>query len=168
MDLLGQGSLSIRGPAMDIRAADLPADLPIVRRLFRQYADSLGIDLEFQDFETELTSLPGKYSPPRGCLLLAWDGDRAVGCVALRSIDENVCEMKRLYVDPAIRARGLGRRLAERIIQEARVIGYRSMCLDTLSSMTSALRLYYDLGFRPIKPYVFNPIAGAIFLGLDL
>ena len=153
---------------MDIRTADLPADLPILRRLFRQYADSLGIDLGFQDFETELTSLPGKYSPPRGGLLLAWDGDRAVGCVALRSIDENVCEMKRLYVDPDIRAQGLGRRLAERIIQQARVIGYRSMYLDTLPSMTSALRLYYDLGFSPIEPYVFNPIEGAIFLGLDL
>ena len=155
-------------PAPDIRTADLPADLPVVRLLFRQYAESLGIDLGFQDFEAELISLPGKYSPPRGCLLLAWNGDRAVGCAALRPIDDNVCEMKRLYVDPDIRAQGLGRRLAERIIQEARVIGYRSMCLDTLSSMTSALRLYYDLGFRPIKPYVFNPIEGAIFLGLDL
>ncbi len=159
---------AMAGIGMDIRTADLPADLPVVRRLFRQYADSLGIDLGFQDFGTELISLPGKYSPPRGCLLLAWDGDRAVGCVALRSIDENVCEMKRLYVDPDIRAQGLGRRLAERIIQEARVIGYRSMCLDTLPSMTSALHLYYNLGFRPIEPYVFNPIEGAIFLGLDL
>ena len=155
-------------PAPDIRTAELPADLPVVRRLFRQYAESLGIDLGFQDFEAELISLPGKYSPPRGCLLLAWNGDRALGCAALRPIDHNVCEMKRLYVHPDARAQGVGRRLAERILQEARVIGYRSMYLDTLPSMTSALHLYYDLGFRPVEPYVFNPIDGAIFLGLDL
>jgi ribosomal protein S18 acetylase RimI-like enzyme len=161
-------STAMAGTAMDIRPADLPADLPVVRRMFRQYAHSLGIDLGFQDFETELISLPGKYSPPRGCLLLAWDGDRAVGCVALRPIDDNVCEMKRLYVHPDVRAQHVGRRLAERILQEGRAIGYRSMCLDTLSSMSSALHLYYDLGFRPIEPYVFNPIEGAIFLGLDL
>jgi GNAT superfamily N-acetyltransferase len=118
--------------------------------LFRRYAESLAIDLGFQDFEAELSSLPGKYSPPRGCLLLAWNGDRAVGCVALRPIDEYVCEMKRLYVHPDVRAQRVGRRLAERIIQEARAIGYRSMCLDTLPSMSPALRLYADLGFRPI------------------
>jgi GNAT superfamily N-acetyltransferase len=136
--------------------------------LFRRYAESLAIDLGFQDFEAELSSLPGKYSPPRGCLLLAWNGDRAVGCVALRPIDDNVCEMKRLYVHPDARAQRVGRRLSERIIQAARAIGYRSMCLDTLPSMSPALRLYADLGFRPIEPYVFNPIEGAIFLGLDL
>ncbi|RPH64828.1 MAG: GNAT family N-acetyltransferase [Acidobacteria bacterium] len=153
---------------IDIRAADLPADLPVVRVLFRRYADSLGIDLGFQDFETELISLPRQYSPPGGCLLLAWNGDRAVGCVALRPVDRNVCEMKRLYVHPDLRAQRVGRRLAERVLQEARDIGYRSMCLDTLPSMTPALHLYYDLGFRPIEPYVFNPIEGAIFLGLDL
>ena len=142
--------------------------MPVVRLLFRQYAESLGIDLGFQDFEAELISLPGKYSPPRGCLLLAWNGDRAVGCAALRPIDDNVCEMKRLYIHPDVRAQHLGRRLSERILQEARAIGYRSMYLDTLPSMTSALHLYYDLGFTPIEPYVFNPIEGAIFLGLDL
>jgi GNAT superfamily N-acetyltransferase len=136
--------------------------------LFRQYAGSLGIDLGFQDFEAEFISLPGKYSPPRGCVLLAWNGDRAVGCVALRPIDGNVCEMKRLYAHPDVREQRVGRRLAERIIQEARTIGYRSMCLDTLPSMSRALRLYSNLGFRPIEPYVFNPIEGAIFLGLDL
>ena len=153
---------------IDIRTADLPADLPVVRLLFRQYAESLGIDLGFQDFETELASLPGKYSPPRGRLLLAWNGDRSVGCVALRPVDGDVCEMKRLYVHPDVRAQHLGRRLAERIVQEARAIGYRSMCLDTLPSMSRALHLYSSLGFRPIAPYVFNPIEGAIFLGLDL
>jgi GNAT superfamily N-acetyltransferase len=153
---------------IDIRPADPPADLSVVRLLFRQYAESLGIDLGFQDFEAELVSLPGKYSPPRGSVLLAWNGDRAVGCVALRPIDDNVCEMKRLYVHPELRAQRVGRRLAERIIQEARAIGYRSMNLDTLPSMSPALRLYSNLGFRPIEPYVFNPIEGAIFLGLDL
>jgi len=156
------------GIGMDIRTADLPADLPVIRLLFRQYAESLGIDLGFQDFEAELVSLPAKYSPPRGCLLLAWNGDRAAGCAALRPIDDNVCEMKRLYVYPDVRAQHLGRRLSERILQEARAIGYRSMYLDTLPGMTSALHLYYDLGFRPVEPYIFNPIEGAIFLGLDL
>ena len=162
------GGFLLPRPAPDIRTADLPADLPVVRLLFRQYAESLGIDLGFQDFEAELISLPGKYSPPRGCLLLAWNGDRAVGCAALRPIDDNVCEMKRLYIHPDVRAQHLGRRLSERILQEARAIGYRSMYLDTLPSMTSALHLYSDLGFTPIEPYVFNPIEGAIFLGLDL
>jgi len=153
---------------IEIRPADLPADVPAVRQLFREYADGLGIDLCFQDFETELASLPGKYAPPEGRLLLAWDGDRAVGCVALRPIDGQTCEMKRLYVQPGVRGQQLGRRLAERVCREARDAGYRRICLDTLPSMSSAVQLYARLGFRPIEPYVFNPIEGAIFLGLDL
>jgi len=153
---------------IEIRAARLPEDVPVVRRLFRQYADGLGIDLGFQDFEAELASLPGKYAPPKGRLMLAWNGAEAVGCVALRPVDGEACEMKRLYVQPEVRARQLGRRLAERICDEARQAGYRRMCLDTLPTMTSAIRLYTALGFRPIAPYVFNPIEGAIFLGRDL
>ncbi len=152
----------------EIRPADLPADLPVVGRLFREYADGLGIDLCFQDFETELATLPGKYAPPAGRLLLAWSGDAAVGCVALRPVGEGVCEMKRLYVQPSARGEQLGRRLAQGLCDEARLAGYRRICLDTLPSMAAAVRLYTHMGFRPIEPFVFNPIEGAIFLGLDL
>ncbi len=153
---------------IEIRAADPAADLPVVRRLFREYADGLGVDLCFQDFEAELASLPGKYAPPRGRLLLGWDGGDALGCVALRPIDGNVCEMKRLYVRPGARGLRLGRLLVERLLAEARGIGYRRICLDTLPTMLPAQRLYESLGFEPIEPYVHNPIPGARFLGLNL
>lgn len=152
---------------IEIRAAAIPAEIPIVRELFREYADGLGIDLCFQDFEAELASLPGKYAPPRGRLLLAFDDGAAVGCVALRPIELETCEMKRLYVRPDVRGQHVGRLLAERICDEARAAAYRRICLDTLPAMTSALALYASLGFQPIEPYVFNPIEGALFLGLD-
>jgi GNAT superfamily N-acetyltransferase len=151
-----------------IRPAEGPADLSVVRRLFREYADGLGVDLCFQDFEAELASLPGKYAPPHGRLLLAWDGDAALGCVALRPIDGNDCEMKRLYVRPEARGLRLGRLLVERLLAQARGIGYRRICLDTLPTMLSAQRLYESLGFGPIEPYVHNPVPGAKFLGLNL
>jgi ribosomal protein S18 acetylase RimI-like enzyme len=155
-------------PAQDIRPAEGPHHLANVRRLFRDYADALGISLDFQDFDAELAQLPGDYAPPQGRLLLAWQADEAVGCVALRPLDEGICEMKRLYVSPAARATGLGRRLAQRICDEARAAGYERMRLDTLSTLTAARRLYEGLGFRPIPPYCFNPIPDAIFLELDL
>ncbi len=150
---------------IDIRPAEFPVDQPTVRELFGEYAEGLGIDLTFQDFQTEMVNLPGKYAPPKGLVLLAWKADRPVGCVALRPIDDTRCEMKRLYVRPEMRSLQLGRRLAERICDDARSIGYRQICLDTLPTMTSAIRLYTALGFQPIAPYVFNPIEGAIFLG---
>ena len=153
---------------IDIRPADLPRDLAVTRMLFREYQQGLGIDLCFQDFETELATLPGKYAPPGGRLLLAWDGLEAVGCVALRPIADDACEMKRLYVRPTVRGQQLGRRLAERVCDEARAAGYRRICLDTLPTMTAAVALYTALGFAPIAPYVFNPIEGAIFLGREL
>jgi GNAT superfamily N-acetyltransferase len=153
---------------IEIRAARLPGDVPAARQLLREYAEGLGIELCFQGFEAELASLPGRYAPPPGRMLLAWEGESAVGCVALRPIDAATCEMKRLYVRPPMRARQLGRRLAERIVHEARAAGYRRMVLDTLPTMSAALRLYSTLGFRPVEPYVFNPIAGALFLGLVL
>ncbi len=153
---------------IDIRPAELPRDLPVVQRLFREYQQGLGIDLCFQDFENELATLPGRYAPPGGRLLLAWDGAEAVGCVALRPTAGDACEMKRLYVTPGVRGRQLGRHLAERICDEARAAGYRRICLDTLPSMTAAVRLYTALGFAPIEPYVFNPVDGAIFLGREL
>lgn len=152
----------------DIRAAEFPQQLELVRELFREYAAGLGIDLCFQDFDTELADLPGKYAPPRGRLLVAWDGAHAVGCVALRPVDGRTCEMKRLYVRPQARGAQLGRRLAERICDEARAAGYLRICLDTLPRMTAAVRLYRELGFRPVAPYVFNPIPDAMFLGLEL
>jgi ribosomal protein S18 acetylase RimI-like enzyme len=154
-------------PAQDIRPVEIPRHLGLVRGLFRDYADALGISLDFQDFEAELAGLPGDYAPPRGRLLLAWQADEAVGCVALRPLEQGICEMKRLYVSPAARATGLGRRLAHRICDEARAAGYDRMRLDTLSTMTPARRLYEALGFRPIPPYYFNPIPGAVYLELD-
>jgi len=153
---------------IEIRPADLACDLPVVRQLFREYSESLDIDLCFQNFEAELASLPGKYAPPEGRLLLAWDANEVMGCVALRPIDTESSEMKRLYIKPQARGHHLGRRLAEQICHEAKVAGYRRICLDTLPTMTAALRIYEALGFKQIEPYVFNPIDGAIFLGLEL
>jgi len=153
---------------MNIRPARFPGDLETVRTLFREYAVSIGIDLAFQGFEEELAGLPGKYQPPSGRLLLASKDAEMLGCVALRPLTGGDCEMKRLYVRPAARGSSLGRTLAERICSEARAAGYARICLDTLSTMTPALKLYASLGFRNIEPYVFNPIPGARFLALDL
>jgi ribosomal protein S18 acetylase RimI-like enzyme len=151
-----------------IRPADLPSELETVRGLFREYAASLDTDLCFQNFEAELASLPGKYSPPEGRLLVALQGEEAIACVALRAIDGEICEMKRLYVRPSARGVALGRRLVERICDEAREAGYRRMYLDTLPSMAKAIRLYRELGFQSIPPYTHNPVPGAVFLALDL
>lgn len=152
----------------NIRHAKLPQDLEVIRELFREYADSLGVDLEFQGFEVELAALPGKYEPPAGRILIAWKGAQAVGCIALRPLDGSACEMKRLYVRPLARGDQLGRRLAESICREAREAGYSRVCLDTLATMASAQALYGSLGFVPIDPYVFNPIPGTKYLALDL
>ena len=151
-----------------IRVAEFPQDLAVVQGLFRAYAESLEIDLGFQNFEAELASLPGKYAAPDGRLLLAWQDTVAVGCVALRKVDHACCEVKRLYVQPGMRGRKLGRRLAECICQEAREAGYTRTCLDTLAGMTPAITLYTSLGFKPIAPYVYNPLPDAIFLGRTL
>jgi N-acetylglutamate synthase-like GNAT family acetyltransferase len=122
----------------------------------------LGIDLGFQDFETELATLPGKYPAPAGRLLLAWSGTEAVGCAALRPLENGACEMKRLYVRPVLRGQQIGRQLAEHICQEGEV-GYSRICLDTVPTQEAATKLYTTLGFKPIEPYVFNPISGAMF-----
>ncbi len=143
---------------------DSPADLPAARELFQEYARSIGIDLSFQGFDEELASLPGKYSPPRGTLIVARNEGTACGCVALRPIDERTCEMKRLFVRPGNRGLGIGEELVRRVIEAAEARGYEAMRLDTLQTMQSAVALYQKFGFRDIEPYIYNPIPGARFM----
>ena len=145
-----------------------PEHIAEVRRLFAEYAAELRVDLCFQRFDEELASLPGRYAPPAGRLLLTRMGGQAAGCVALRSLENGVCEMKRLFVRPAFRRLGLGRILATASIREARRIGYRVMRLDTLESLTAALVLYESLGFRRVAPYYDNPLSGVVYLELAL
>ncbi len=143
-----------------------------VRGIFREYADTLSVDLCFQDFDAELAGLPGDYAPPRGALLLARVDGAIAGCCALRPMDSsdypNASEMKRLYVRKAFRGFGLGRQLAEAILDEARRAGYSAVLLDTLDDMEAARALYEDLGFEDIPPYYHNPHAGAHYLKVDL
>jgi putative acetyltransferase len=145
-----------------------PTDIEIARQLFREYNAELGIDLGFQDFTTEVATLPGAYALPHGRLLLARGGAELVGCVALRSLPHRTCEMKRLYVRARNRASGAGRQLVEQVIKEARIVGYKQMFLDTLPNMTRAQTLYAQFGFKDVPPYRHNPIKGTRFLRLDL
>ena len=153
---------------MEIRPISSPDDLACARRLFAEYAASLPFDLSFQDFERELAGLPGAYAPPSGALLLAMEGDDPAGCVALRSLAPDVCEMKRLYVRPSHRGTGLGRKLVDAILREGHARGYARMRLDTVPGMEAAIALYRACGFRDIPPYRANPIPGALFLEADL
>ena len=139
-----------------------------VRTLFTEYAQSLDIDLAFQNFETELKTLPGKYGPPCGALILAAVDGKGAGCIALRRISEDICEMKRLYVRNTYRGLGIGKRLIDMIIVEARKMNYAYIRLDTLETMKKAQSLYLSLGFYDIEPYVFNPIEGTRFMELKL
>jgi len=136
----------------------------MVRELFREYANSLEIDLCFQGFEQELAELPGRYVPPEGRLLLALESGQAAGCAGFRKISGRICEMKRLYIRPVFRRRGAGRALAEKVVALARVAGYERMRLDTLSTMKEAIALYESLGFQPIPPYYDNPSGCAVFM----
>lgn len=154
-----------------IPALEAP-ELVGIRALFSDYANSLGIDLCFQNFEQELRDLPGEYRSPRGALLLATVAGEFAGCCAMRPLDgvdyTNACEMKRLYVRPAYRRMRIGRMLAERILDLARMAGYDCILLDTLDDMESARALYQELGFEDIPPYYFNPIPGAHYLRAKL
>jgi putative acetyltransferase len=139
------------------------------RTLFGEYAASLGFSLCFQNFDQELKNLPGDYAPPDGRLLLATEDDQLAGCIAFRSLGDGVCEMKRLFVRPAYRATGLGRSLVESIIDEARMLGYTHMRLDTVpGKMDKAIALYQSLGFVEIESYCQNPVEGAKFMELKL
>jgi putative acetyltransferase len=153
---------------MELRAALFPDDLPTARALFEEYAAGLGVDLCFQGFAEELAGLPGRYAPPGGGLWLAEEGGAAAGCVALRALGGGTCEMKRLYVRPAFRGRGLGRLLAEHVLSAAVALGHRRIVLDTLPSMGRAIELYRSLGFTAVEPYCANPVPGALFLGKEL
>ncbi len=153
---------------MDLIEAHLEQYIDDVRAIFLEYAEWLGFDLCFQGFDQELADLPGGYSPPAGRLFLAVIEDRIAGCVALRKLDPDVCEMKRLYVRPAFRGQGLGKVLATAAIDEARKIGYERMRLETLPSMTAAVGLYQSLGFVDAEPDRYNPIEGARYMELVL
>ena len=155
---------------MTIRISEAlwPDDRATVEALFREYIASLAEDISFQNVDDELSGLPGKYARPGGVVLIARDGADAAGAVAYRKVEPGVCEMKRLYVRPAFRGSGLGRELANELIEDARTRGYRTMLLDTLASMSSARALYRDLGFVPVAPYYDNPLPGVMYMALEL
>ena len=140
----------------------------MVRSLFREYEKFLAVDLCFQNFEQELAQLPGKYAPPDGALLLAMEQSSPAGCVAVRKLEKDACEMKRLFVRPEHRGKDIGRLLAVRIIDHAKLLGYRVMRLDTLDRLTEAVRLYESLGFKQIPPYYANPLPGVLYWELKL
>jgi ribosomal protein S18 acetylase RimI-like enzyme len=159
-------------PEIRLVTPDTPELLAATRELFREYAHSLDVDLCLQNFEAELASLPGAYAPPAGCLQLAFIDSALAGCGALQRLTEadyaNACEMKRLYVRPAFRRFGLGRVLAQALLDEAQRAGYSEVLLDTLDDMEAARGLYASLGFEEIPPYYYNPIPGAHYLKATL
>ena len=159
-------------PRVQLLTPESPAQLDATRAIFREYADGLGVDLCFQNFEAELAALPGEYGAPRGALLLATVNGELAGCGACRALPDvdyaNACEMKRLYVRPAFRGLGLGRLLAQALMDHAIRAGYSVMLLDTLDDMESARSLYQALGFEEIPPYYFNPVPGAHYLKAQL
>ena len=159
-------------PTIDLLTPATPELLEATRDIFREYAQGLGVDLCFQNFEAELATMPGEYVPPQGALLLALVDGEVAGCGALRPLPgsdyANACEMKRLYVRPAFRQFGLGRMLAQALLDRGLQAGYSAMLLDTLDEMEAARGLYASLGFEEIAPYYFNPIPGAHYLKATL
>lgn len=153
---------------LTIRQAQFPTEQDDVVAIFREYVSSPTANLDFQEYEAEFAGLPGKYAPPEGRLLLAFENNAVLGCAALRRIDSSTCEMKRVYVRPTARGRNLGRQLVETILSEAKLAGYSRICLDVLPEFTSAQKLYESLGFVPAEPVSFNPIPGTKFLALAL
>jgi len=162
----------VQRPFIQLVTPDSQAQIDTTRLIFSEYAEQLGVDLCFQNFDAELADLPGEYASPQGALLLALVDGEIAGCCALRpliSVDyPNAAEMKRLYVRTSYRGLGLGRKLAEAMLDAARVAGYHSVLLDTLDDMESARALYVDLGFTSIPPYYHNPVAGAHYLKANL
>jgi ribosomal protein S18 acetylase RimI-like enzyme len=153
---------------LKIVLADSDEYLEHIRELFKEYTDSLGFDLSFQNFDQEFAELPGKYASPDGKLLLAMYDGKIAGCVALRKFDNDICEMKRLYVRPECRRKGIGKALSIAVINLAREIGYSAMRLDTVPRMKQAIELYYSIGFKDIAPYRYNPIPGTVYMELKL
>lgn len=143
-------------------------DMKYAEILFSEYEYSLPFELDFQDFDKELRELPGKYSEPSGAIVIAFESIIPIGCIALRKIEDNICEMKRLYIKPEYRRKGLGRQLVQEIINIAIDKGYKSMRLDTLESMEGAVDLYRSLGFNEIEPYIYNPFEDAVYMELKL
>jgi ribosomal protein S18 acetylase RimI-like enzyme len=158
----------MKPPSIRIARAEGPDQVDEVRSLFREYERFLRVELCFQSFEAELTGLPGNYAPPGGALFLAWDGPRPAGCAALRKFGDGIGEMKRLFVRPGYRGRGVGRALAMRVLEEAIAAGYACIRLDTLARLKEAGRLYQSLGFKQISPYYSNPLDDVVYWELDL
>ena len=169
MNTNSQSSVSSVVNDISFTQAEWPSQIAQARELFVEYAKSLGFSLCFQNFDRELAGLPGDYAPPDGRLLLAEYEGQLVGCVALHKLANGTCEMKRLYLRPQFRGKGLGRALAGRVIAEARQIGYRRMRLDTVEPvMKEAVAMYRRIGFKEITPYRANPIAGTLYMELEL
>lgn len=152
----------------EIRCARFPVDCAAVVEIFREYIGSTTVSLEFQDYEAELASLPGKYAAPDGGVLLAWRDGQVIGCAGFRKVDANTCELKRVYVRPNGRGERIGRHLVERILAETKQAGYARICLDVLPEFVAAQQLYESLGFTPADSVTLNPVPDTKFLGLDL
>jgi putative acetyltransferase len=167
--MLNQTGRQLDNSSLQIVSVESPAQIAQARELFLEYAQSLGFSLCFQGFDQELATLPGDYAPPEGRLLLAYSHAQLAACVALHKLETGICEMKRLYLRPQFRGKGLGRALADRVIAEARQIGYQRMRLDTVEPiMKDAVAMYRKIGFREIPPYRVNPMAGTIYMELLL